>query len=117
MEELEIHAEPAEPEQDRPQPRTEDSAAVSMDELLASDQPSLGGRPEAAPIEDAQLKAVLEAIIYVAEEPATAAQIAGALGQPPDRIQPLLDQLVAEFDRSEHGLLVKEVAGGYKMAT
>jgi segregation and condensation protein B len=39
------------------------------------------------------------------------------LGQPRERIQALLDQLVVEFDKPEHGLVVKEVAGGYKMAT
>jgi segregation and condensation protein B len=114
MEELEIHAEP---DREQPQPSTEETAAVSMDELLGPDRPDLAGQSSAAPVEHADLRAVLEAIVYVAEEPATAAQIAGALGQPPDRIQPLLDQLVAEFDRPEHGLMVKEVAGGYKMAT
>ena len=29
----------------------------------------------------------------------------------------LLDELVAEFDKPEHGLAIREVAGGYKMAT
>jgi segregation and condensation protein B len=29
----------------------------------------------------------------------------------------VLDQLVAEYDRPEHGLTIREVAGGYKMAT
>ncbi len=117
MEELEIPADPAAPELDRPQLPAEEPSAVSMDELFGSDRADLESQPSAAPAEDAQLRAVLEAIVYVAEEPAAVAQIAAALGQPPDRIQPLLDQLVAEFDRPEHGLMVKEVAGGYKMAT
>jgi segregation and condensation protein B len=115
MEEPEVHEEPD--RDDPPTSRTEEPAAVSMGELLGSDQPDLEGRPAAVPIEDAHLKAVLEAIVYVAEEPATATQIAAALAQPVDRIQQLLDQLVAEFDRPEHGLMLKEVAGGYKMAT
>ena len=29
----------------------------------------------------------------------------------------LLDELVAEFDKPEHGVTIREVAGGYKMAT
>ena len=45
------------------------------------------------------------------------AQIAAALNQEPERIRTLLNQLVAEFERPEHGVSVKEVAGGYKMAT
>jgi len=60
---------------------------------------------------------VLEAIIYVAEEPLTLAQIAAALEQPTERVQALIEQLVAEFDKPEHGVTIREVAGGYKMAT
>jgi segregation and condensation protein B len=89
---------------------------LSVDELMASRDAATA---EAVPAsqEDAQLKAVLEAIVYVAEEPLTLAQIAGALQQPEERIQELLGQLVAEFDRPEHGVSIREVAGGYKMAT
>ena len=43
------------------------------------------------------LKAVLEALIYVAEEPPTVAQIAAALGQPPERIQTLLGKGIVEL--------------------
>jgi segregation and condensation protein B len=90
----------------------ETSPALDMDELLASED-----APPPVPVEDAQLKAVLEAIVYVAEEPLTAAQMAAALQQPLDRIQALLGQLVAEFDEPEHGVSIREVAGGFKMTT
>jgi segregation and condensation protein B len=53
----------------------------------------------------------------VAEEPLTLAQIAASLQQPTERIQELLDQLIAEFDQPGHGVSIREVAGGYKMAT
>ena len=36
---------------------------------------------------------------------------------PLDRVKRLLDELVAEYDKPEHGLTIREVAGGYKMAT
>jgi len=68
-------------------------------------------------LEDAPLKAVLEAIIYVADEPLTLAQLAAALEQPAARIAALLEELVAEFDKPGHGVTIREVAGGYKMAT
>ena len=67
--------------------------------------------------EDAQLQAILEAIVYVTDEPLTAQQMAAALGQPIDKIKRALDILVAEFNKPEHGLSIREVAGGYKMAT
>src|ERR1022692_3956433 len=90
---------------------------VSIEEWMASSEPAGEEAPEPAAIEDVQLLAVLEACVYVAEEPLMPAQIAAALNQDPERIRTLLQQLVAEFDRPEHGVSIKEVAGGFKMAT
>ena len=67
--------------------------------------------------EDARLMAVLEAIVYVADEPLTLSQIANALSQPQDRVEKLLEHIVEEYAKPEHGLTVREVAGGYKIAT
>src|SRR6202051_481684 len=66
---------------------------------------------------DAQLRAMLEAIVYVTDEPLSAQQIAAALERPMDVVKRLLDELVAEWAKPEHGLAVREVAGGYKMST
>jgi len=90
----------------------ETGETVAPDDLLAVvDAPSL------VSTEDAQLKAVLEAIVYVTDEPLSLAQIAAALGQPRERVQGLLDELVAEYDKPEHGVTMREVAGGYKLTT
>src|SRR5438045_4127384 len=102
MEELETQPEP------QPEP-------LSVDELMATRDEALDAGAEASQ-EDARLRAVLEAIVYVAEEPLTLAQIAAALQQPAERVRDLLTQLIAEFDRPEHGVSIREVAGGYKMA-
>jgi segregation and condensation protein B len=114
MQELEIPPQPANPETEG----TESPGAppvISMEEWLG------GMGPEAIPVtaspEDSYLTAVLEAIIYVTEEPLTVAQAAAALAQPAERVRGLLDQLVAEFDKPRHGLCIREVAGGFKMAT
>ena len=72
-------------------------------------------RPQAS--EDAELKAILEAIVYVTDEPLSAQQMAAALEQPIDKVKRVLDQLVADYAQPERGLSVREVAGGYKMAT
>ncbi len=128
MEELEIPSEPLTPEAEPagaeaqpPEAAVEidvpvPDAPVSMEELLGS-EPGAESAPQPMAIEDAQLMAVLEAIIYVTEEPLTVAQIAAATGESAARIRDLLDRLVAEFDKPEHGLTVREVAGGFKMAT
>jgi segregation and condensation protein B len=75
--------------------------------------------PEPIPMEftDVELHAILEAVIYIAEEPLEAKQIALALQQPLPRIEAALDALVEEFARPERGLQIREIAGGYKMAT
>src|SRR5208283_4003937 len=64
-----------------------------------------------------QLRAIVEAVIYVTDEPLSADQIALALGQPAARIGELLAELTVEYNRPEHGLSIREVAGGYKMST
>jgi segregation and condensation protein B len=92
---------------------TPPAAPISMEELLAADAEA----PSAAPMEDVQLMAVLEAVVYVAEEPLTLAQIAAALAQPAERVDAVLRQLIAELDKPEHGIAIREVAGGFKMAT
>ncbi len=98
------------------------------------------------------LKAQIEAIIYVAEEPVTLAQLSVALGPPPsppepeaaaspsdqtppadlvleppapeppvgptpEAIRAAVDELIAEHRADSRGIEIKEVAGGYKMAT
>jgi len=84
-----------------------------MDEIDASQL------TEERPVEDTdvQLKAMLEAIVYVTDEPLSAQQMAAALSRPIDVVKRLLDELVAEFAAPGHGLSIREVAGGYKMAT
>ena len=80
-----------------------------MEELFVEERP-------AAP-EGEQLKAILEAIVYITDEPLSAQQIAAAIGRPLDEVKRFLDELAAEYARPEHGLTVREVAGGYKMST
>jgi segregation and condensation protein B len=132
MEELETspqgvspEPEPAPPvesaaEASAPESPAEDAAppaTLSVDELMATTDVPLDDAPAPVSQEDSQLKAILEAIVYVAEEPLTLAQIAASLQQPAERIKELLDQLIAEFDQPGHGVSIREVAGGYKMAT
>src|SRR5262245_6702102 len=105
-----------EPETNPPEssePTAPETPELSMDELL----PEAEAPATPVALEETQLKAVLEALVYITEEPLTLAQIASALSQPSDRIRELLDQLIAEFDHPSHGITIREIAGGYKMAT
>ena len=66
---------------------------------------------------EARLRAILEAVIYVTDEPLSLAQISAAIEQPREKEERLLDELVAEYSKPIHGITVREVAGGYKMTT
>lgn len=64
------------------------------------------------------LKALLEAIIYVSEEPVTVAALEKVLKETPrDEIRAALDELVAASQASGRGVEVRRVAGGYRMST
>src|SRR6267378_4333167 len=75
------------------------------------------------------LKAQLEAIIYAAETPITAEQLvqlvkesAIAEGAADDsevksRVRAALEELVADYGNHNHGIEIRQVAGGYRMST
>jgi segregation and condensation protein B len=75
------------------------------------------------------LRAQLEAIIYAAETPITLEQIVTlvresvvAAGAADDadvrsRVRSSLEELVAEFGGPDHGIEIRQVAGGYRMST
>ncbi len=84
------------------------ASEVSVDEL-AEDRP--------AEDENEELRAILEAVVYVTDEPLTAQQIAAALELPIDRVHAVLTELVDEYNKPSRGLSIREVAGGYRMST
>ena len=72
------------------------------------------------------LKAQVEAIVYAAETPVTVDLIlqlvkdsAGAISEAELRteLRACLEQLTADYASSDHGVEVRQVAGGYRMAT
>ncbi len=89
---------------------------VEEEEILAEQLFIVPG-PDRAETAEAKLKAVLEAAIYVTDEPLTFAQIATALQQPADVVKRLLEELTADYAKEDRGLTIREVAGGFKMAT
>jgi segregation and condensation protein B len=64
-----------------------------------------------------ELKSALEAIIYVADEPATVDQMAAVLGEEKHVVRAALDELVAGFAADERGVEIRAVAGGYRVYT
>ena len=67
---------------------------------------------------DETLKAIIEAIIYVAPEPVTLETIVKSLdGAERERVKAKLEELVADFERADHGIQIRQVAGGYKFSS
>jgi len=69
-------------------------------------------------LSDETLKGLIEAIIYVAPEPVTLEAIVKALdGEERERVKAKLQELIAELERPEHGIQIRQVAGGYQFAS
>ena len=87
--------------------------SINAFELLGSTE----DQATEAETDAATLKAVLEAIVYVLPEPVPAAQMAAALNQPVERVESILRELMEDTARADRGVFVREVAGGYQVAT
>jgi segregation and condensation protein B len=66
---------------------------------------------------DAERIAVIEALIFVSEEPLSAKTIADVLKEDRDVVQKSLQELQTEFNGRNGGLQLREVAGGWQFAT
>jgi len=67
---------------------------------------------------ETELKPIVEALIYVAEEPITETTLVTLLGREhKDGIRAVIAGLIQQYQNSEHGIEIKEIANGYKMAT
>ena len=96
-----------------------------------ADQPNTGGelapdqlealgieeKPAVAESERHRLRAMIEAAVYVSEEPLTVQQISQAMSQPRELVEGLLAELMEAYAAPHHGITVREVAGGFKMST
>jgi segregation and condensation protein B len=61
--------------------------------------------------------AAVEALIFVAEEPVGAKLLGEVLGEEPDAVTAAIEELRSEYEAREGGLQVREVAGGWQIAT
>src|SRR4051794_2747411 len=118
-------------------PETSGLADVETDEAqregqkLGLEQSDIAERPEGEDVliaeavsepppdasESFALKAIIEAAIYITDEPLTPEQIAAATEQPLPVVNEILQQLVTEYAAPGRGLAVRELARGYKMST
>jgi segregation and condensation protein B len=69
-------------------------------------------------VTDETLKALIEGIIYIAAEPVSVDAIAKTLeGEDRERLKQKLEEVIQDFERAEHGIQIRQVAGGYKFSS
>lgn len=65
----------------------------------------------------AELMAIIEALIFVSEEPISVKTLADVLKEDKGWIQTAVESLAQEFNSRESGLTLREIAGGWQIAT
>ena len=83
-------------------------------ELPDSDDSEIVGERQ---ISDAELKSITEALIFVADEPITAKMIASVIKVDRDAIEAVIAELAADYEAGKGGLQLREIAGGWQIAT
>lgn len=113
-EDLAAEAASAEPE---PEASAETAPPEAAMEEVYAEQLVIAEEPAAQDTGRDEIRALIEAAVYITDEPLSLQQIAAALNHPIDKVHAILEELVAEYSKPEHGLSVREIAGGYKMTT
>jgi len=65
----------------------------------------------------ANLMALAEALIFVADEPVTAKLLAEVLEEERESVQAAVEELAREYETRESGLQIREIAGGWQIST
>ena len=65
----------------------------------------------------AELMAIIEALIFVADEPLTVKTIADVLEEDKETILAAAEELAKEYEEREGGLTLREIAGGWQIST
>ena len=91
----------------------EDRAARAVEADDASDDEVAPSGPRSM----AELMSIIEALVFVSEEPLPAKTIAEVLDEERGYVEMALEELAQEFNERNGGLLMREVAGGWQIAT
>ena len=106
--------EPADPEAET---AAETAIALAPAALAADVEPAVEEQSALALIDDAELKAALEAILLVVDEPVTEIVLAQILEQPTERVTATLILIAEGYTAAGHGFDLRKVAGGWRLYT
>jgi len=102
--------------------RTDGREEIDSSAAGGGDVDDLGGDVEAVDdriaLEDpVQLRAAVEAIMFVVESPVSSAQLASALQRPEPEVQAALASLGSAYEERAGGVELREIAGGWRIYT
>lgn len=66
---------------------------------------------------DTQIRGAIEALLFVSDEPVSAARLARVTEASPGEVESILANLAEEYREQERGFQLREVAGGWRMYT
>jgi segregation and condensation protein B len=91
---------------------------AQLEELTEAVTESTNEQEEVITATRDELKPVIEALLFVAEEPLPFKQICRVLGEmPEEEVNAALNELIADFDARASGLEIREIAGGWRIST
>ena len=64
-----------------------------------------------------EIISIVEALIFVADEPLTVKILTEVLEEDKETVQAAVEELVQEYERRESGLQIREIAGGWQLGT
>ena len=104
----------------------EETGEAKFSEIAASDEnltqesnePTESTTDEQITATSEELKPVIEALLFVADEPLPFKQLCKVLGDvPEEEVKTALEELVAEHEARNSGLEIREIAGGWRLST
>ena len=87
---------------------------MATEETVAHEDSAIEGRRE---ISSGELKSITEALIFVADEPINTKTIADVIDVDREVVEKAVAELVEEYDARASGLQLREIAGGWQIAT
>ncbi|WP_244876300.1 SMC-Scp complex subunit ScpB [Winogradskya consettensis] len=72
---------------------------------------------ELKPLDEGELRAALEAILLVVDEPVAEMQLAQIIEQPTERVAAALEDISARYTAAGHGFDLRRAAGGWRLYT
>src|SRR3989442_2504466 len=89
-------------------------AKTATEEIVAYQESAIEGPRE---ISSGELKSITEALIFVADEPINTKTIADVIDVDREAVEKAVAELVEEYDARASGLQLREIAGGWQIAT